>query len=81
MIKSTAIVLVVAGLVATGVGAAILNQQDGSNRRAQGAPSLTGSTLIVIDGSGARACASWANAASNCVPLEGDQDGSAGQSD
>jgi hypothetical protein len=79
MIKSTAIVLAVAGLVATGVGAAILNQQDGQ-RRAQGAPSLTGSTLIMIDQSGAHACSQWAAASSNCVRLESEEDG-AGQAD
>jgi hypothetical protein len=80
MLKSTAIVLAVAGLVATGVAAAILNQP-GSLRRAQGGPSLTGSTLIVIDGTGARACSQWAAASSTCVPVEGGQAGEPGEAD
>ena len=80
MLKSTAIVLAVAGLVATGVTAAILNQH-GTSRRGQDGPSLTGSTLIVIDGAGARACSQWGAASSTCVPVTSDQDGEPSQTE
>jgi hypothetical protein len=68
MLKSTAIVLTVAVLVAIGVVAAILNQQSPDQGRTQNAPMITRSTVIVIDGDGARACPGWSGAAS-CVPL------------
>lgn len=80
MLKSTAIVLAVAGLVGAGVTAAILNQQGPARSRAHDGPVITRSTLIVIDGKGAQACSNWAGAMSSCVALDSEQDSNPDQS-